>query len=108
MSTLSAASTLTQVLAAYDDNASYYEDGSIPKCKAFITACRIILRRRPKRARAGGATGQGEEIELDLVLIQKELDRAMEWLEAAGGSVTPAGTIDAGGYMHADLRDFRR
>jgi hypothetical protein len=105
-STLSSASTLQQVLDSYDDNASYAEDGSIPKCKAFATACRIILRRRPKRARAGGASGQGEEIELDLTLIQKELDKAEAWLSTNGGTPVVAGA-GGGGYLHVDLRDFR-
>ena len=44
MSTLNGSSTLAQVQAAYDDNASYAEDSSVSKCRAFLTACRILLR----------------------------------------------------------------
>ena len=47
MSTLSSASTLTEVEAAYDDNASYAEDASVAKAKAFVTACRFLIRRLP-------------------------------------------------------------
>ena len=47
MSTLTSASTLAQVKAAYADNASYVEDNSVAKCRAFITACTILLLNLP-------------------------------------------------------------
>ena len=47
MSTLTSASTLAQVQAAYADNASYVEDNSVAKCRAFITACTILLLKLP-------------------------------------------------------------
>lgn len=40
-------STDAEVGAAYEDNASQEEDASRAKALAFITACRILRRRRP-------------------------------------------------------------
>ena len=102
MSTLTSTSTLAQVTAAYDDNASYAEDDSVSKCKAFITACRIILRRVPKRASHGGRTA-GEEIEFDPTMVQAELERALAWLIGADDASGSGG----GGIVHCDLRGFR-
>ena len=58
MSALSSSSTLVQVENAYDDNASYAEDESVAKCRAFLTACRILLRRMPAQTGAAGDAGQ--------------------------------------------------
>lgn len=86
MSTLTSASTDSDVWAAYDDNASYDEDGSTTKAKAFRTACRFLLRRQPKRA----TDGLGSSVEFNPDLIQKEMDEANDWLRAnsttSGGS----------------------
>ena len=105
MSTLSSASTLAQVQAAYDDNASYAEDNSVAKCKAFITACRFLLRRVPKRAAHGGRSG--EEIEFDPDVIQKEKEAAELWL-SGNDDDTDSGTGGAGSIVHCDVSDFRR
>ncbi|HYE19923.1 MAG TPA: hypothetical protein VEA69_15850 [Tepidisphaeraceae bacterium] len=70
---LSSASTDAQVVAAYDDNAGYDVDGSVAKCRLFIEACRIILRRRPV-SQGGGRTIQYET-------IREELSAAKEWLQ---------------------------
>jgi len=88
---LSSASTDAQVWAAYDDNASYQEDASVTKCKAFITACVIILRRNPRRIGT-----REEDTELNADGIRDELRAARDWLEAndpAGGGVDdPSGS----------------
>ena len=42
MSTLDSTSTLGQVESAYADNASYAEDNSVDKARAFVTACRLL------------------------------------------------------------------
>lgn len=55
MSSLNNASTTAQVKASYDDNASYEEDLSVSKAKAFITACIILRRRLPFRESHAGA-----------------------------------------------------
>jgi hypothetical protein len=53
MATLSSNSTDAEVWAAYDDNASYEEDGSRAKALAFVTACGILRRRLPLSAGRG-------------------------------------------------------
>lgn len=83
MSSLSSASTLAQVEAAYDDNASYAEDGSVAKAKAFVTALSILLRRSP--AEAGT---RESHVRLSPELLYKQLTDARAWLQAndTGGS----------------------
>jgi hypothetical protein len=74
---LNSTSTDAQVWAAYDDNATYQEDASVAKCKAFVTACIILLRRNPRR------TGTREaDIELNADGIRDELANARQWLAA--------------------------
>ncbi len=72
---IDSSSTLQEVKNSYADNASYEEDGSATKARAFITACRILLMRMPKEAgtRESNTTFNPE-------LIQKEMDRARDWL----------------------------
>ncbi len=82
MSTLTSSSTLAQIKAAYDDNASYYEDGSVTKAKAFITACRFLLRRIPASASESGQN----RVDFDMGLIQKEMADAMEFVAANASS----------------------
>lgn len=83
MSTLTSASTDAAVWASYDDNASYEEDSSRTEALAFITACRILLRRRPKVARRGG-----QNIEFDANLIRSELESAQAWLNLHPSTTT--------------------
>ena len=87
MSTLSSASTLAQVEAAYADNASYAEDNSVAKARAFVTACRLLLK-YPKRT----GTPQAD-LETAIDLIQKEKKAAEDWLAAhdTGPTSTAAG-----------------
>ena len=82
MSTLGSSSTLAEVQAAYDDNASYREDADTTKAAAFITACSILMRRIPRSAESGGR----ERIEHELVRIENERNRAEIWLRSQGGS----------------------
>lgn len=95
MSTLSSTSTLTEVKAAYFDNASYAEDSSPTKAAAFITACRFLLIYLPKRARQG----QRHEIEIDVDQVRQELLAAKQWLAA--------NAADSGAVRHADFTGFR-
>lgn len=76
--TLSSASTDAQVWAAYDDSASYAEQNSAALCAAFITACRILLRRTPQQALKGN-----KSVTVDLGQIQKEIVAAKQWLAAS-------------------------
>jgi len=74
---LTSASTRAEVIAYYEDNASYEEDGSLTKAKAFVTACLFLLRREPKRYARGRG---GDEVELDPLVIQKELEAARRYV----------------------------
>jgi len=86
MSSLSSASTNDQVRAAFDDNASFEEDASPAKAAAFLTACRILLRRRPSSVNTDGVM-----VTFDPGPVEAELVRARTWLalngSANGGSV---------------------
>lgn len=95
MSTLSSATTLEQTIDAYLDNASYAEDGSTAKAQVFITACRMLLVRLPKKTESGRTQST---VEMDLGQIRKEMDAAKRWLSSrrSGGQVT-----------HLSLENFR-
>lgn len=88
MSTLNSASTFEQIQAAYADNASYQEDGSAAKARAFITACRLLLLKLPKRVSKGGKS-QGEEIELDPRLLAEQIGEAKRYLSEANIATAP-------------------
>jgi hypothetical protein len=88
MSSLNATSTLAEIKAAYADNASYFEDGSPAKARAFVTACRLLLLKLPKRVASGGR-GQGEEVELDVRVIQDQIADAQRFLTQSGIAAGP-------------------
>lgn len=83
MATLDSSSTLAEIEAAYLDNVSYEEDNSTSKAAAFITACKMLLLKRPSQMSAGGSVTFGSQAD-----IQKELDNAKRWLsqKQQGGS----------------------
>jgi hypothetical protein len=99
MSSLTSASTLAQIEAAYDDNASYAEDNSASKAKAFVTACRLLIRRYPKMS-----AGERSSLALSPDLIQKEMADAQEWLATHDTSDT---AVDGPRVTRVDLRDTR-
>lgn len=99
MSTLSSASTYADGVDAYLDNAGYEEDGSAAKAKAFITACRFLLR-FPKRAQSGTSKG-GQEFETSPEALRAEITEAQEWL--AANDQPSSGTRST----YADFQDFR-
>jgi len=74
---LNSQSTNADVFAAYDDNAAYDLNGSVSQAQMFVAACRILLRRLPKRA-----GNDGQQIETNADLIRRELDRAQSWIDA--------------------------
>jgi hypothetical protein len=102
VSTLNSTSTRAEVVAAYDDNASYAEDGSVAKCKAFITACRFMLNpgRYLRRASSGGRGG--EEFEVGFEQIREEIEAAKRWL-ACRADVADGGA----GVKHLSFERFR-
>jgi len=98
VATLTSTATLAQVRAAYDDNASYEEDGSVAKAKSFVTACRILLRRLPMSTGTGG----GAYIQLSPTTIMEQLRAAQGWL-ASKADVEDGGS----GIKHLSLEDYR-
>ena len=76
MSTLDSTSTRPEVQAAYDNNASYEEDNSPAKCRAFITACRFLVRLTAQFVSASGS----EQVGMDVKLIEGQLRDAKKWL----------------------------
>ena len=73
--TLSSTSTLVEVEAEYDDNASYRQNDSATQCAAFITACTILLRRYAQEASSSG----GSSMVRNMDVIQGELEGAKTW-----------------------------
>lgn len=99
MSTLTSASTLEAVQAAYDDNASYAEDNSPAKARLFITACRILIRREPRWIK------HGNRHEIQLNVLRDELREAQAWLSAAaaGTSQNPHLALDISEALYCCL-----
>lgn len=97
-STLSSASTDAEVEDAYADNASYAEDGSVAKARAFITACRLLLLRRPSQASKGGPGGAA--LEFDPTLYERQITQAEQYIAVNN---TAAGS----GVRYTDFADFR-
>ena len=76
MGSLSSSSTLAQVEAAYDDNASWLEDQDLAKAKKFSEAVRILLRRS-----FSSATKGGNSVSYRISLLRKELDNVTDWIQ---------------------------
>ena len=95
MSTITSSSTIEDINAAFLDNVSYQEDGSVAKCRAFITAALALLIHRPK------FIGNGpQQIAFDPVQLRKEIETARQW---------QANSIAAGNRntRHFSLEGFR-
>lgn len=100
MSTLSGSSTDTQVRTAVDDNASYEEDQSVSKCRAYITAVRIWLRRLSERK---SVSDSDSRIDREIEAMRKDLEEARAWLLENDG-----GTDEQGAQVsYADFGDYR-
>lgn len=79
---LSSASTLAQIEACYDDNASYQEDGSVSECRSFLTACRMLLRRYSAEAQKAGS-GNRLRMDENLRQLEQQISEAKAWLASA-------------------------
>jgi len=86
MSDLSSASTRDEVDDAYDDNASWFEDASVAKARAFHTAVTILLRRSTTFASKGGAS-----FSYNVEQLSKQQALAAEYI-AASKPVAEGGT----------------
>ena len=100
MSDLNAQSTNEEVWESYDDNVSYEEDSSASKCRAFITAANILLRRRPARSVVGGA-----DIQFDSKAVSDQLAYARSWL--ANNPGTSAALPSRPAVIHWNLSNVR-
>jgi len=96
VSTLSSSSTLAEIQASYDDNASYAEDDSTAKAAAFVTACRILLRVIAKASVQGGRGGF--ELHTDPESLRSEMAAANRWRSLRQTT---------GGVRHTSLENFR-
>lgn len=97
MSTLSSSSTYAQVSDAYQDNASWEEDESVSKARAFITACRFLIHLTPSHSKKGE-----EEIDKEVAAYRQEMEAARAFVATAGP------TAYAGGVTHASFQDMPR
>ncbi len=98
MSTLSSTSTYAEILAEYMDSAVYEEDGDVAKARAFVTACRFLLR-YPSRLQVGGRQA-GHEMEIDVTSLRAEMKAAQEWIAANE-------TVTGGRTTWGDFTNFR-
>ena len=89
---LDSTTTFTQAVASYKTNASYEEEGSVSKAKAFITAVRHLLI-TPQKINHSNR----EELEHNMVIWREELKAAQQFVARDSGSV-----------RHYDLSEFRR
>lgn len=80
MSTLDSSSTRDEVKAAYDDNASYFEDNDRAKALAFVTAATLWIRMNMSLGSQGGS-----QIQLPIKQWENEKESAKEWLKSGGG-----------------------
>lgn len=102
---ISSASTTAEVQAAFDDAASWEEDGSVAKARALITAGIILLRRLPSSIDRASGTGR-QAMQLDLQWTAAQVDRARAWLAMHGAAAAPLGAA-AGGARYFSLEGFR-
>lgn len=94
---LTSSSTLTQIIAAVVDNASYEEDDDITKAKAFVTACRILIFKLPAEQSNRVATTK-----FSIADLRKMKSEADAWLEKKG-----SGTSYSNKIVHPSFADFR-
>jgi hypothetical protein len=90
-------STLAEVEAAYDDNASYRDTANITMARAFTQACRILVRRY-----VSGIAVDGASTSRNVDLIKQQLSEAEAWLDGADPARSGASTVSL------DFRDARQ
>jgi len=90
VSTLSSSSTLTEVNAAYADNASYFEDASATKARAFTTACRILISKLATEQAVGA-----ERVRLDenIRQLREEIKAAEAYANANSTNAANRGSV---------------
>ena len=96
MSTINSGSTLAQVEAAYDDNASWLEDNSTGKAAIFVTSVNILLRRLPSSSAKGS-----NALTFRLDLLRQQLQEAKEYLLAHDPDKLPGPVVTQPSFQHS-------
>jgi hypothetical protein len=90
------AATTDEILDAFSDNADYEETQSLPKARAFITACVRLIGVIPQ-----SQSDQGSSIAYSIPQVQALMQRAQNWIvanqTAAGGRVA-CYSVNGGGF----------
>ena len=87
---ITSASSLSDIEAAFIDNADYEAQTSVTKAQQFLLACRALLLRRPQSAKRATGTGTFSG-QWDTEAIREEMRRVQQWL-----SFSPAAQPDGG------------
>jgi hypothetical protein len=101
MSYVNSSSSLAQVQAAYDDNASYDVERDPAKARAFITAARILVNRIPRET----STPQAQ-LRTAIDLINEQIKSATDWL-AANDTAGSATNVNGPACKRLDFRNSR-
>ncbi len=99
---LTSSSTLSEVQAQYEDNASYDLNASVAECKLFIQAARILIRRTIDES-AHGSTRMRESVSR----LENELKKAEAWLAANGGGADGTLSASRDNVRYFSLENFR-
>lgn len=100
--------TFAEVKAAYAANVGYDLESSTAMAKEFIKACRLLLSPQfSVKSMSHGLSrgGGGEQVELDMAFVERQLQAALAWLQATDPDLCPS--PGGGGVVHADLSGFR-
>jgi len=98
MATLDSTSTLAQIRASWKDNASYAEDNSTAKARAFETACRFLIEALPAQSGRNGTA-----LQFDKQSMREELTQVRKWIAVRGASAGGSGTST----RRLSFNDFR-
>lgn len=88
---LGSTSTDEEIEAQWDDNVDYDLVGSLPKCRLFVAAGRLLLRRLADETQGYA----GARIRADRTVMERQLSQAENWLRAndpTGGRPVGANT----------------
>ena len=99
MAYVTSESTIAQIRAAIQDNASYDVDNDTTKCKEFIVACRAYLAKAAEEMESGG-----DRVREDLGKVEARLEKAEAWWSA---NDTDATTTAQGGTRYFSFENFR-
>jgi len=90
------AATTDQILDAFSDNADYEETQSLPKAKAFVTACTRLIGVIPS-----SQSDQGSSIAMSVPQVLALMQRAQNWIAAnrsGQGSRVSFLSVNGGGF----------